>query len=205
MQRVQPGLLILGLDRPLDGCVALGAGCWRWGYGAELVDWRARFDAWKPRFDAWDGASVLEPPPKPPKTTKWQTHDAVLVSQRKASYAAADDECGAAHALWAAKNKQRKKEVKKRGRPDDHAALATEHRNQTAALLERHADRELKRRESAQHAPADTEIAAAEDHLQYPAFFKKRRFSAKALAAARQNLEAANLALEVRSCLDDLI
>ena len=124
------------------------------GYGAELVDWRARFDAWQARFDAWDGTSLLEPPPKVPKPTKWLGSNAGLVSRRKAAYDAATAECVAARALWEPTNKQRKKDVKKHGRPDSDGRRATQQRQEQPELAQRHCERELARQKDKALGPA---------------------------------------------------
>ena len=72
----------------------------------------------------------------------------VLAAQRKAAYDHAESDRTAAHAQWQAKSQSRQKELRKQSRPTDYGAQATKHRQQSAVLLSRHADREQERRQT---------------------------------------------------------
>eukprot|EP00966_Prymnesium_polylepis_P075326 1747181-Prymnesium_polylepis.1 len=52
--------------------------------------------------------------------------------------------CGSRSSM-AAKSQSRQKELRKQSRPTDYGAQATKHRQQSAVLLSRHADREQER------------------------------------------------------------
>ena len=104
----------------------------------------------------------------------------------EAAYKLAAAEQAAKYAQWESLNAQRHKKRKQRNRPDNDGAQATKRRLESEELLERHREREQERRSAAEPEPTAEEVQEAERAIKYG---KKRRLSAKALAAAQANLQ----------------
>ena len=101
------------------------------------------------------------------------------------------------------KNAPLKKGVKKRGRPENDGERASQQRQESQVLLDRHRERERERRLAAKPEPDRNEVARAERWLEGTG--RKQQFSQKALAAVRMNLQAANKARQVQAVLMNAI